>query len=63
MVVAVVVRLAAFLENDEVVLGKKGSIMSFFVDLKLFAGQGHGLNPKCVDETVLVLDDLSTVVI
>lgn len=36
--------------------------MSFFVALKLFAAQGHGLNPKCVDEMVLGLDYLSTVV-
>ena len=49
VLLGMVVVLAAFLENDGIVRVE---------DLILFASQGHGLNPKSVDDKVLVLDDL-----
>lgn len=41
---------------------KEGSIMSFFVHPKSFADRGHSLNPKCVDDVFLALDDSSVTV-
>lgn len=37
--------------------------MSFFVHRKPSADQGHRVNPKCVDEVLLGLDDDSSVTV
>lgn len=41
---------------------REGSMMSFFVHPKPFADREHSLNPKCVDEMFLALDDSSVTV-
>ena len=38
---------------------KEGSITSFFVHPKPFSDQGCSLNPKCVDEVFLALENSS----
>jgi hypothetical protein len=40
-------------------LAEEGTRMSFFVQRKLFAGQGHVLSQRYVDGLVLGVDDLS----